>query len=692
MTSPYEIYDNEYGVRISYLLTDADRRHPDSVGLFSYVSYNRKCCSDRHRDFRLKQGRGFGNEALVRFAALTNEEQQVLVAKWGSPQKTAHPMEAYYELDGAARAHYDRYVFDDGQFIKEEQKLRYTINASVLNALAKMQAARLTDRKKKHGSTRIWPSLMNDVRTFNEVLREKYGYVHSLPNSEKLRQKLKDYLKNGYDTLIPGYHKNNNAQLATPLMIELWTNIYAGQKGKKPNHVEVWAIYNRFLQGQIDIINDATQTPYDFNHPDFKVVSDKTVYRYQTSWEINIATTSKREGNAQVFKKMIPHHQRSRPQWAGALITVDDRQPKFEYAPGKRIWAYMGLDVGSTAFTCWVFGDTKEGIITDFYKEMARAYERHGKNLPYELEGERSLNSSFEKTFLQNGAMFQKVRIEANNARGKIIERYYRDIALMMERQVPGFKARPFARTDAHRPGQGKQIYYTKQEIVQIALRVIWEWNNMPHPNQELHPGMSRWDVFMDKQHPEMVNYPTNWAGILPYLGKEEQSSMSSGYIRLQGKQRKVGNNGKVAIGNELINIMRQIEGKKVLVRWLDDAKGNVLKALVYTPDNKLVCELINDTTYNHAKLEREDDDEQLIINSAYQNTVTSFYKKAAKRIDSVTIVINEPTTGRFTIPELDTYQFDDTEAEELPNFDEEEQMAYVEANNTLKTDFASRF
>ncbi|KAB2918720.1 MAG: hypothetical protein F9K23_00870 [Bacteroidetes bacterium] len=691
MNGPYEIYDNEYGVRISYLLTDDDRRHTHSVGLFSYDVYLKRAY--RKKDFRLKQGRGYGNEALVRFNALTNEEQQVLVQKWGSPKQTAHPLQAHYELDGAARAHYDRYVFDDGQFIKEEQKLRYTVNASVLNALAKVKAKRLTERKKKHGSTRIWDTLIKDVHTFNEVLREKYGYVHSLPNSDKLRHKLNDYLKNGYDTLIPGYHKNSNAQLATPLMIELWTNIYAGQKGKKPNYTEVWATYNRFLQGQLDIINNATKTPYDYNHPDFKVVSDKTVYRYQTMWEVNIGATSKREGNDQVFKKMVPHHQRYRPMFAGTLISVDDRQPKFEYAPGKRIWAYMGIDVGSTAFTTWVFGASKKGIITEFYKEMCRAYERYGKHLPYEMEGERSLNSSFETTFLQNGAMFQRVRIEANNARGKVIERYFRDFALMMERQVPGFKARPFARTDAHRPGREKQIYYTQQEIVQIVLRAIKDWNNMPHPNQELHPAMTRWDVFNKKQHPELEKYPTNWAGLLPHLGKVVETSMEAGYIRLQHKQRKVGFDGKVAIGTDLINIMRQIEGKKVLVRWLDDAKGNVLKALVYTPDNKLVCELINETAYNHGALERTAaDDEVLIINSAYQNTVTAFYKTAAKRIDSVTIIDNEPLTGSFDIPELQTYHFEDTEAEELPLFDEEEQMAFVPANNTLKTDFISRF
>ena len=101
---------------------------------------------------------------------------------------------------------------------------------------------------------------------------------------------------------------------------------------------------------------------------------------------------------------------------------IDDRQPPFEYAKGKRMWFYNGIDLGSEAFTTWVYGKTKEGIIMEFYRQMVRNYEEWGFKLPYELECESSLNSSFADTFLREGYMFEAVRIEANNARGKCIE------------------------------------------------------------------------------------------------------------------------------------------------------------------------------------------------------------------------------------------------------------------------------
>ena len=75
------------------------------------------------------------------------------------------------------------------------------------------------------------------------------------------------------------------------------------------------------------------------------------------------------------------------------------------------------IDLGNEAFTCWVYGTSKEGIITDFYRQMVRNYAEWNLILPAELESEMSLNSSFVDTFLKEGNMFQYVRIEATQTR-----------------------------------------------------------------------------------------------------------------------------------------------------------------------------------------------------------------------------------------------------------------------------------
>ena len=165
----------------------------------------------------------------------------------------------------------------------------------------------------------------------------------------------------------------------------------------------------------------------------------------------------------QAFK---PHHSTDKPQFAGSLISIDDRQPPFKTHDGKRVWFYMAIDLASEAFTCWVHGKTKEGIIKEFYRQLVRNYAEWGANLPDGLECESSLNKSFETTFLSEGAMFQNVRIEPNNARGKKIERYFRELRYSYEKQREGWIARPFALSESNQTGSHEVPTLSYQQII----------------------------------------------------------------------------------------------------------------------------------------------------------------------------------------------------------------------------------
>lgn len=693
---PYEKYNGEWGVKISYILTD--RGVDESVGLMSYVAY--KLRSHRKKDFRLKQGKGAGNEALVRYQALNREEQSVLKDKFGEPAANYHPLEKHFEIDGAARLFYDTYTFGEhGSRLTEKQKKRYTLRASVLNALSALKDKRFTDRKKKNNSSRgVWKTLISDVHLFEERCIHRFGYGHGLPNSDKLRQKLNEYLKNDkpdYTSLIDGRARNQNAQTATPEMIELWKSIYAGQGHYKPNHIEVARTYDKFLAGKATIINNETGEQYDFRNSCYRAVSDRTVKRYQNLWANKIGTHLVRSGDRQKYKSQyIPAQSRKRPEHAGVIISVDDRNSAFQYAAGKRMWYYMGIDVGSEMITAWTWGDTKEGIILDFYRQMVANYHfLFKKNLPYELEGEMSLNSSFLDTFLANGAMFQKVRIEANNARGKIIERFFREIRYRYEKKIEGWRARPHARDEANQQSAQKVKYLSKEEIIEIGKRVISEWNNELHSDQKTHEGLKRWEVFEQKQHPELENYPTNYAGILPHLGYETPTSMHAGKVKLQYKDRWAAQDGQILSGQKLINVLEQIEGKNVVVKWLDKGmygKGEVIKAIAYK-DGKQICELIGDEVdYAHGSLERTEQD---IINKklqdAYQKTVESYANSVARSIDRVTILEEkEPINGGFVMPDLVQYESPTEAVEVLPPAPEKVEELYVPETTRIIDDY----
>src|SRR5699024_2449107 len=146
-------------------------------------------------------------------------------------------------------------------------------------------------------------------------------------------------------------------------------------------------------------------------------------------WESRIATHKLRSGDRQQYRGIyIPYAETELPREAGSLLSIDDRQPPFEYDKTKRIWFYNGVDVASRAITASVWGKTKEGLILNFYRAVIRNYAKWGVGMPKELEAEVSLNERYRHSFLSEGALFDRVRLEANNARGKYVDRINRDI------------------------------------------------------------------------------------------------------------------------------------------------------------------------------------------------------------------------------------------------------------------------
>ncbi|MDO9554564.1 hypothetical protein [Rhodonellum sp.] len=675
---------------MSYLLSDVEKRNHNSLDLISYEALKSRL--KRHEALKLKSGKGPGNETLLCWASMPLEWKAVCREKLGNPESDYNPLQKYFQISAEAKVFYDNFQFENDEYLTQEQKAKYTVNASVLEAVSKLKADRSAQRKSRGGNVYgLWDCVTADVVTFQDHLKKLGCVAHTLPSSVKrLKLRFDNFAKFKYDSLIDGRNNNNNAQVVTPQMLSLWQSIFAGQKNRKPTYIEVSLRYNSFLAGDLEIINNESGELFSPENEEYRTASESTVYAYQSSWAQKSVSHSLRSGDRQKFKAAYePWHRLEQPKFAGSIISIDDRQPPFEYATGKRMWFYNGIDLGSEAFTTWVWGDTKEGIILEFYRQMARNYSAWGLNLPYELECEMSLNSTFRDNLLQNGAMFQRVRIEANNARGKRIEAYYRQLRYNFEKDEDGWLARPFSLSESNQKGTGKVLQLPKDQIIQKALRAIERWNNTPHSNQELFPGMTRWDVFMDRQHPELT--PTNWAGILPYIGYEQKTSMNLGRIILQGKHRVVGFDGEVALGERLIGIMKRIEGKEVLVNWLDDDNGQVLKSLVYDMQGNMVCELLGDLGYNRSFLERSEDDEKnREIMSAYAATVQGYINKNSKTIESVTLVEKQKETNkRFVMPGLEKYESSESPAEVLPSEEQTPDQIYTRKFNSST---ASRF
>lgn len=638
----------------------------------------------RDLDYGIKQLQkgGNGRKMRVDFDSLPIEIQRQLK----DPRKPDHILETYFTIDPEAVKFYGSFKRPNYGFLKLDESEKYIVNASVIQALIRLESDRTTERLNKGGSIRaskdvksVAETILEDSISFQAILRSKGLCEHNLPtHPRRFRAKIQEFKDNKYICLIkdPEGASISNAKKVDDQIINLLNNLFSTQS-HKPTATEVARQYEGFLSGYVEIINNKTGEVY--NPFDFKPISKSTVKAYLAKWENRPANEFKRDNDRQkLMTKHIPYSKLEQPRFAGSIISIDDRQPPFKYpsgASGKRLWFYVGIDLASQAIICWVHGKTKEGLIKNFYQQLVRNYHEWGVNLPDGLECESSLNSAFKDTFLRNGAMFQDVRIEANSARSKRIEAYFRPLRYGLEKKREGWIARPHALSEANQQSQKPAPLIPYDDIVIGCLQDIVTWNNTAH---NLDSGISRWDYFTQNQNPNLK--PTNYTAILPHLGNYTKSSCKAGIIKLNGGEWLIAQNDRISLGDELIQTMKLVETKDVDIYWLDDNNGEVIKAMIFSGDGRLICQLLPMPVGARAKIEETPAHrEAKAIVDSYKMTVASYFKREKNNREALTIIDNRPTTlnNNFTIPGLNKFQPQIEDVEDLgyDNDDQDDQI-----------------
>ncbi len=584
---------------------------------------------------------GNGRELLVDFDSLPNDIQEVL----SDPRKLkGNILKNYFAWDEGAKRFYSDYARPVFGYLSESEQGQYIINASVMQAVLLLEEARTNERINKKASIHRWKdirtgesmslakSLWMDAMSFNDTLWVEHRLKHNLPTNERrFKEAYNNFKSDSYYSIIkdPEGKALMNAVKVNDAVEEILKGMHI--KKHNPSATEIYNNYRAFREGLAVIYSSKTGEMFDpSNYPD---LSEGTIRAYLAKYASKVGTSVIRTGDRQrIINKLIPAAQMELPKFANSIISVDDRQPPFWYEKGKRMWFYIGLDVASQAITAVVYGKTKEGIILDFYRQMVRfyAYFCNG-NMPIELEAEKSGNSQYESTFLEEGSLFKYTHIEANNARAKYIERMFGKLRYEEEKGEDGWIARPHAKSENNIASYSK---YKEREIipyhqlVQARLKNLEDWNNKPHPTEA---NMTRWEYFLERQIEE--KNPINYKRILPMLGYREESSCRQGTVALQYAKRAIAQDGKICTGEDLLSAMRKIEGKEIEVYWLDAYDGGVLKAMVYQ-GSKYICELMEFPKYNRAKAERTDADIVAeSLQSAYKNTVIGYINRESKSV-----------------------------------------------------------
>lgn len=684
--NPYEYHEDVLGVQACFLFSSYKTKisHPKSLNV---IGYNGLASLIRREIVTRIRKQGPNTPMLLEFSTLPESWQDLLISTFGEPKERLKKsfFESNYTKDLEAYRYFSK-IKINGEKLNNDKIDEYTLNASVLNTVGIVYRARIKERKRlKNELLGTWLSVMKETEDFRVI------QPHTIPctNERYFARKYNEYKKNSYASLLSGKLGNNNTRIVDADLEDFFCDLFTSLD-HKPSQTEVAALYEGFVDGYVQIVNSSTGEMY--NPKDVKKVSTSTVKAYLSKWSNEIGTLTMRSADRQkLMQKFKPYHSLIQPQFANSIISIDDRQPAFEYAKGKRMWFYNAIDLGSEAFTCWVYGKTKEGIIIDFYRQLVRNYHAWGLNLPAELEGELSLNSSFTNTFLKEGNMFEYVRIEANNARGKRIERYYGNLRYQYEKEHEGWLARPFALAERNQKNNDKVPMVPYDNLVVQCLGDIERWNNTEHSKIK---GKSRWEVFMMTQNPKVK--PTNYEGIIPYLGYKTKTDCKAGIVKMNNQEYLLGSDGKIALGEELINYMCKIEGRDVEVKWLDDNEGRLLKAYIVN-NGQVICEILPKPRYAKARIEATPED---MVNrelmSKYVATIESFAKSSRERREKLLVIDNRPKTISDTFSIGGNYKryeaVEEEEVEILPDISTPFNYDLIGIENTRETALADRF
>lgn len=182
-------------------------------------------------------------KALIEYSSLPERFRTRFEVKYGDPDKIMTQEKIVLQADPSAQKFYHDYLLSSGDHLPEQQQEEYTLNARVLNSLREMLNTQKAMRRACNNNT---PIIWSNIFAAAEQLREAYG--HTLPKSEaRLRDKLRQYSKEGYGCLVSGKFCNGNTLKITK---EAGRQIIALRRSRVPVYTtkQLFEEFNRIAE------------------------------------------------------------------------------------------------------------------------------------------------------------------------------------------------------------------------------------------------------------------------------------------------------------------------------------------------------------------------------------------------------------------------------------------------------------
>jgi len=599
--------------------------------------------------------------ALVDYNSIPDRFKEIIKERYGDPTESVKPSQFkdYITLDAEASTYYSRYRLPDGRALPPETQTEYINNASILNSIHTLVTRRTTKRRSLGASkVNIWDAIAEQV----EIIRS--DYKHTLPgNTRRLRDKYKQYKTDGYDSLIHKGFGNDNRRLVNEQIEALFMAIAA--MPNKPFSSTVYDEYIKFMTGQIDIVDLNTgelfnrENFYDENNNPI-LVSESTVWNYLSNPKNKAAVSKVRSSSLEYNSTHRPHHLRHAPYYSMSKVSLDDRDLPRKLKDGTRVKAYYAYDVASRTCIGVAYNRYKTTeLFIDCLRNMFRFLNNNGIGLPMEVEVEHHIVNQFKDDLFKADVVFPFVRwCNPGNSQEKRAEHLNREKKYGFEKRYQDGIGRFYSKLEANRPKVDKisdasndnynDKTYSFDQLVADDLEVIRNFNFSQHPDRELYPGMSRMEVLINNQNPDVREI--NQAQLAFFIGEKTSTSIRrSKFMKVQYAWYKLPSPeliGKLAPNNLTVDAY-----------YIPDDDGTIDKLYIYQ-NNNFICEAEKEVSYNEATAEQTETDRNAFTE---QSKYVASYDKMIKDHKPKKVAIIERT-------EIETPEVVDVIETELPD------------------------
>jgi hypothetical protein len=594
-----------------------------------------------------------GTCALYAVDSLPPKYRDVIKQKYDIPDKvkeTTVDLLSHVETDAAALKFFKDYRYRDGRDIDAAKQVEYANNAALFNAMSAWikinTEARARHRRKRLQDSYIFEKFANALPCVCDIWR------HSLPeHPRRLKEKYIEYVMKGYSTLVKQTNADSKHALKVNESVEkMILSIYSMKN--KPFARSIAEIYSMFLIGQIEIADKSTGELFDradfMRNGELIAISDSTVWNWLNKPKNRRLVDKQR--NDMLYNKKVhePYQQRESPQHSLSKITMDDRDLVRKTTNGESVKAYYSYDVASGACIGASYSLKKDiNLVWDCFRDMFKFLERNNLGNPIECEVEHHLMNTIVE---EMEAMFPYVTFcNPANSRQKRAEHLNRAKKYSAEKDLGQPTGRHYSRHEAYlskseRDGaELKELKLPYERLVAEDLEAIMLYNNSEHPDRAKYPDMTRMEVLIHKQNPNIT--AIDKANIYKYIGKKTKTSLrNTKYCNVQYASYCLPT-------PQLIDKLKP-NNYECEAYWLPNDDGSIESIYLYQ-GNKFIAECKKVTKYQEAIAEQTESDKAAI---AEQSKYDAKYRKMLSdgkedKIVPVAIIENEKIKVLADIP-----------------------------------------